>query len=102
VLVIDAAEGGVGLLLLGGGAAVRSLALALVTEGPAVQAPAILRSAGEGVPRGGMALALVLPEGVRWTRIAHARRVLPGVTRLGLAFVPAPPRAEQRGAYLAA
>jgi cellulose synthase (UDP-forming) len=102
VLVIDAAEGGVGLLLLGGGAAVRSLALALVTEGPAVQAPAVLRSAGEGVPRGGMALALVLPEGVRWTRIAHARRVLPGVTRLGLAFVPAPPRAEQRGAYLAA
>jgi cellulose synthase (UDP-forming) len=71
-LRLDAAPGGLGLLALG--------------------AP----------PAAGAALPLLLPDGVRWARVAHARRVAPGVWRLGLAYLPAPVAGSVPGAYLAA
>jgi cellulose synthase (UDP-forming) len=71
-LLVDRSDGGVGALVLGA-------------------APA----AGEYVP-------LVLPEGVRWARVAHARRLLPGVWRAGLAYLPEPLPADRAHAYVAA
>jgi cellulose synthase (UDP-forming) len=71
-LLVDRSDGGVGALVLGA-------------------APA----AGAYVP-------LVLPEGVRWARVAHARRLLPGVWRAGLAYLPEPLPADRAHAYVAA
>jgi cellulose synthase (UDP-forming) len=68
---VDASAGGMGLLALG--------------------AP----------PPPGSALPLVLPDGVRWARIAHARRVAPRLWRVGLAYVP-PVAGAPPGVYLAA
>ena len=48
------------------------------------------------------ALPIVLRDGVRWARVAHTRRVVPGVWRAGLAYLPEPlPPGEAHG-YLAA
>ena len=48
------------------------------------------------------ALPIVLRDGVRWARVAHTRRVVPGVWRAGLAYLPEPlPSGEAHG-YLAA
>jgi cellulose synthase (UDP-forming) len=71
-LRVDASAGGLGILLLG-------------------RAPL---PAGTAIP-------LLAPGGVAWTRVAHARRVLPGVWRIGLAYLPGPV-AERCDAYLAA
>jgi cellulose synthase (UDP-forming) len=71
-LRVDTSAGGVGLLLLG--------------RAPPPRAP----------------IPLVAPQGVAWTRVAHARRLAPGLWRVGLAFRP-PTAAQERGdAYLAA
>jgi cellulose synthase (UDP-forming) len=72
-LRLDRAPGGLGLLALGG-------------------AP----------PRAGVALPVLLAEGVRWARVAHARRVVPGVWRLGLAYLPAPVALREPRVYVAA
>ncbi|WP_242341052.1 glycosyl hydrolase family 8 [Anaeromyxobacter sp. SG66] len=48
------------------------------------------------------ALPVVLRDGVRWVRVAHARRVLPGLWRAGLAFLPAPLPGGEAHEYLAA
>ncbi|BDG01013.1 glycosyl hydrolase family 8 [Anaeromyxobacter oryzae] len=47
-------------------------------------------------------LPVIAAAGVTWARVAHVRRVLPGVWRAGLAFVPAPPASARPPAYLAA
>jgi cellulose synthase (UDP-forming) len=71
-LRLDAGDGGLGLLVLG------------------------------GAPERGTPIPVVAREGVRWTRVAHARRVVPGVWRVGLAYLDASvAQAEARG-YLAA
>jgi cellulose synthase (UDP-forming) len=70
-LRLDLSEGGMGLLALG--------------------AP----------PPAGSVLPLLLPGGVRWARVAHARRAAPRLWRVGLAFGPAVSGA-QPGVYLAA
>jgi cellulose synthase (UDP-forming) len=71
-LRIDSGEGGLGLLLAG-------------------RPPAV----GELVP-------VLAHDRVRWTRVAHARRVAPGVWRAGLAYLSAPVAARAAGVYLAA
>jgi cellulose synthase (UDP-forming) len=71
-LVVDTSAGGLGLLVLG--------------NGPAQ---------GEAVP-------IVAAGGVRQARIAHARRILPGLMRVGLAFLPEPVATERPRSYLAA
>jgi hypothetical protein len=53
-------------------------------------------------PAPGTILPLLLPGGVRWARIAHARRVAPAVWRLGLAYHDAPLAGAGAGTYLAA
>jgi cellulose synthase (UDP-forming) len=68
----DASAGGLGLLLAG-------------------RPPA----AGEAVP-------VLAREGLRWARVAHARRLAPGLWRAGLAYLPAPVAARVAGVYLAA
>jgi hypothetical protein len=80
--------------LVGAASRVRALRLDLSAGGMgllAVGAP----------PPAGSALPLLLPGGVRWARVAHARRVAPRLWRVGLAFGPAVPGA-QPGVYLAA
>jgi cellulose synthase (UDP-forming) len=72
VLVLDTSAGGLGLLVAG-----RCV------------------SAGDTLP-------VILREGVRWARVAHVRRILPGVQRAGLAFLPEPLAAERARVYLAA
>jgi len=71
-LRVDACEGGMGLLVLG------------------------------RPPPPGAALPLVLPERAVWARVAHARRLLPGVWRVGLEYLPAPVSLAEPGVYLAA
>jgi cellulose synthase (UDP-forming) len=58
--------------------------------------------AGTPPPESAEPLAVVTPEGVRWARVAHARRVVPGVWRVGLAYVAAPLPAVEVRVYLAA
>ncbi len=71
-LVVDAGGGGLGLLVLG------------------------------GAPRPGTPIPVIAREGVRWARVAHSRRVVPGVWRAGLAYLDASvAHAEARG-YVAA
>jgi cellulose synthase (UDP-forming) len=70
--VVDVSTGGMGLVLLG-------------------RSPAV----GETLP-------LLAPDGVRWARVVHARRLLPGLWRAGLSFVAAPVAGERPHAYLAA
>jgi cellulose synthase (UDP-forming) len=53
-------------------------------------------------PAPGTTLPLLLPGGVRWARIAHARRLVPGLWRLGLAYLPVPVAGAEAGVYLAA
>jgi cellulose synthase (UDP-forming) len=53
-------------------------------------------------PAAGSPLPVVAREGVTWARVAHARRVLPGVWRVGLAFLPEPLAVARPHAYLAA
>ncbi len=69
---VDASEGGMGLLVLG-------------TPPPV-----------------GAALPLVLRERAVWARVAHARRLLPGLWRVGLEYLPAPVALAEPGVYLAA
>lgn len=71
-LQLDRGAGGLGLLLLG--------------------AP----------PPRGTELPLLTRERVVWTRVAHARRLAPGLWRAGLVYLPAPLAAPEAGAYLAA
>jgi cellulose synthase (UDP-forming) len=71
-LRVDASPGGVGLLVLG-------------------RAP---------FPDG--AIPLVAADGISWMRAAHARRILPGLWRVGLAVRAAAVPAERSDAYLAA
>jgi len=71
-LLLDRSDGGIGALVLG------------------------------AAPAPGALVPLVLPGGVRWARVAHARRILPGVCRAGLAFLPEPLPADRAHAYLAA
>jgi cellulose synthase (UDP-forming) len=47
-------------------------------------------------------LPVLLPEGIRWARVAHARRVVPGVWRAGLAYLPVPLPTSAAHEYLAA
>ncbi len=47
-------------------------------------------------------LPVLSREGVAFARVAHARRVVPGVWRVGLAYLPAPVAAARAGVYLAA
>jgi cellulose synthase (UDP-forming) len=72
-LRLDIAPGGLGLVTLGG-------------------APALA----------GTLLPVILPDRVRWARVAHVRRVVPGVWRLGLAYLPAPVAAAAPRVYVAA
>jgi cellulose synthase (UDP-forming) len=51
-------------------------------------------------PRG--PLPVVLREGVRWARVAHSHRVLPGVWRAGLAYLPVSLPGDEAHEYLAA
>ncbi|HET8539957.1 MAG TPA: glycosyl hydrolase family 8 [Anaeromyxobacter sp.] len=53
-------------------------------------------------PRVGAPVPVLLRDGLRWARVAHARRVAPGVWRAGLAYLPAPVAAREAGVYLAA
>lgn len=71
-LRLDASDGGVGLVLVG------------------------------HVPAPGATIPIVARQGVRWARVAHARRLVPGVWRIGLAYLPAPVAAPEAGGYLAA
>ncbi len=71
-LRIDVAAGGLGLLLLG------------------------------RAPDRGASLPVLSPDGVRWARVSHAHRVVPGVWRVGLAYLPAPVAMAPSGVYLAA
>jgi hypothetical protein len=71
-LVIDASDGGLGLLVLG------------------------------ERPEGGSALPVLSREEVRWARVVHVRGVLPGVSRVGLCFLPGSLAASEAHAYLAA
>jgi cellulose synthase (UDP-forming) len=57
---------------------------------------------GAHPPAEGEPLAVLSREGVRCGRVAHARRVVPGVWRLGLAYAPAPLPAAEVHVYLAA
>ena len=50
----------------------------------------------------GEALPIVLRDGVRWARVAYTRRVVPGVWRAGLAYLPEPLPAAEAHDYLAA
>jgi hypothetical protein len=56
--------------------------------------------------RGGLGVGEVLPvvgAGLRWARVAHARRIAPGISRVGLAFLPErPAAAAEARVYLAA
>lgn len=72
-IVVDAAAGGLGAVFLG------------------------------RAPAPGAAFPVVSRDGVRWVRVAHARRLLPGVWRAGLSFVAEPLSSSKpsRG-YLAA
>lgn len=88
----------------------RALAL-LALVGPAGRARALRLDAGAGgmgllaagtPPAAGTPLPLVLPGGVRWARIAHRRRLAPGLWRVGLAYLPAPVAGGRAGVYLAA
>ncbi|MFT3915210.1 MAG: PilZ domain-containing protein [Anaeromyxobacteraceae bacterium] len=72
VLLLDASAGGRGALFLG------------------------------GAPAPGEALPLVERAGVRATRVAYARRLLPGLWRVGLAFPPGPLAPARPRAYVAA
>jgi cellulose synthase (UDP-forming) len=72
VLRIDVSAGGVGLLLFG------------------------------RMPRLDGPLPLVFREGVMWARVVHARRVVPGVWRIGLAYLPAALAPGEVAVYLAA
>jgi cellulose synthase (UDP-forming) len=53
-------------------------------------------------PAPGALVPIVLADAVRWARVVHARRLLPGLWRAGLAYVPVPPPADRAHAYLAA
>ncbi len=72
-LQLDAAPGGLGILVFAGAA-----------------------------PRPGESLPLLLPERLAFVRVAHARRVVPGVWRIGLAYLPEPVATAGAGAYVAA
>lgn len=88
----------------------RSLALhALVAPGRRIRALRLdVSPGGVGLlaagapPPAGTALPLLLPGGVRWARVAHVRRLAPGLWRLGLAYLPAPVAGVEPGVYLAA
>jgi cellulose synthase (UDP-forming) len=71
-LQVDASPGGIGLVFLG--------------AAPDLAAP----------------LPVLSRAGVRWTRVAHARRILPGLWRVGLAYLPAPVATAEARGYLAA
>ncbi|ABS25981.1 glycosyl hydrolase family 8 [Anaeromyxobacter sp. Fw109-5] len=47
-------------------------------------------------------LPVLLADGIRWARVAHARRVVPGVWRAGLAYLPVPLPERPAHEYLAA
>lgn len=47
-------------------------------------------------------LPLLSRDGVTWARVAHARRILPRVWRVGLQYLPEPVAGARPGAYLAA
>jgi cellulose synthase (UDP-forming) len=56
----------------------------------------------DAIPAPGAALALLAPEGIGWARVVHARRILPGLWRLGLALQAEPVPGTEPHAYLAA
>jgi cellulose synthase (UDP-forming) len=49
----------------------------------------------------GALVPVLSPAGVRPARVAHTRRLLPGLWRVGLEVLPAPVAAEEPRAYLA-
>ncbi len=53
-------------------------------------------------PAAGAILPVVERRGIRWARVAHARRIVPGVWRIGLAYLPAPVATAEAGGYRAA
>ena len=71
-LRLDASEGGMGLLAVG-------------TPPPA-----------------GTVLPLVLRSGAVWARIVHSRRIVPGLWRVGLEYLPMPVALPEIGVYVAA
>jgi cellulose synthase (UDP-forming) len=56
---------------------------------------------GRAAPRDGALVPVLSPAGARPARVVHARRVLPGLWRIGLEHLPAPVAAEEPRAYLA-
>jgi len=69
-----------------------------VDEGPGGLGLVVLgRAPGRDAP-----LPFLSREGVAFARVAHARRIVPGVWRIGLAYLPAPLAAGSAGGYLAA
>jgi cellulose synthase (UDP-forming) len=57
---------------------------------------------GRAAPARGATIPRVSREGVAYLRVVHARRVVPGVWRVGLAYLPATVATGEAGAYLAA
>jgi len=51
--------------------------------------------------RAGETLPVLLREGVRWARVAHVRRLAPGIARAGLAYLPEPVATDEARFYLA-
>lgn len=88
----------------------RALAL-LSVVGPAGRARALRLDVAPGglgilvagaAPAGGSVVPLLLADGVRWARVAHVRRISPGLRRVGLAYLPAPVAGAEAGVYVAA
>ncbi|HEY6099769.1 MAG TPA: PilZ domain-containing protein, partial [Anaeromyxobacter sp.] len=93
------------------GLRVRALrVLALVSPGG--RAPAVQLDRGPGgigllvlgrrAPDRDATLPLLSREGLAFGRVAHARRLVPGLWRIGIAYLPAPVADAAGGAYLAA
>ncbi|ABC81801.1 glycosyl hydrolase family 8 [Anaeromyxobacter dehalogenans] len=86
------------LRLCGAGRACRALAVDASAGGLGL----VAAGARGAIPAPGTALALLAPEGIGWARVVHARRILPGLWRLGLALQAEPVPGAEPHAYLAA